>query len=39
VPITRLDDKPVGHGLNAGKPGPLFLKMYQLFQDYKRDQK
>jgi D-alanine transaminase len=37
APITRLDDKPVGHGLNAGKPGPMFLKMYELFQAYKRD--
>jgi D-alanine transaminase len=36
VPITILDDKPVGHGANAGKPGPLFAKMYELFQIYKR---
>ena len=32
VPIVRLDDKPIG----AGKPGPIFKKMFQLFQDYKR---
>jgi D-alanine transaminase len=36
VPITTLDGKPVGHGTNAGKPGPLFAKMYELFQIYKR---
>lgn len=36
APITTLDGKPVGHGLNAGKPGPMFQKMYQLFQAYKR---
>jgi D-alanine transaminase len=36
VPITTLDGKPVGHGDNAGKPGPLFAKMYELFQIYKR---
>ncbi len=36
VPITSLDGKPVGHGLNAGKPGPMFWQMYELFQVYKR---
>ncbi len=36
VPITTLDEKPVGHGAQAGKPGPLFYKMYELFQIYKR---
>jgi len=29
--ITRLDGRPVG----AGKPGPLFRKMDQYYQDYK----
>jgi D-alanine transaminase len=29
--ITRLDDRPVGKGL----PGPVFRKMYRLYQDYK----
>jgi D-alanine transaminase len=37
VPITTLDGEPVGHGANAGKPGPLFAKMYELFQIYKRE--
>jgi D-alanine transaminase len=37
VPITTLDGKPVGHGVNAGKPGPLFAKMYGLFQEYKKE--
>ena len=36
VPITRLDDKPVGNGENAGKPGPLFKQMKKLFEDYKK---
>lgn len=36
VPITVLDGEPVGHGADAGKPGPLFAKMYELFQIYKR---
>jgi D-alanine transaminase len=30
--ITALDDKPVGHGLNAGKPGPMFKKMFAAMQ-------
>jgi D-alanine transaminase len=29
--ITRLDGRAVG----AGRPGPLFLRMYALYQDYK----
>jgi D-alanine transaminase len=32
VPIVRLDDKPVGSGI----PGPVFKRMHQLFDDYKR---
>lgn len=34
--ISTLDGKPVGHGENAGKPGPVAARMYQLYQDYKR---
>ena len=37
VPIVKLDDKPVGHGENAGKPGPVFKTMRQLFDEYKRN--
>lgn len=29
--ITQLDDAPVGNG----KPGPMFARMYALYQDYK----
>jgi D-alanine transaminase len=36
IAITRLDGRPVGNGEHAGKPGPLFWKMFALFQDYKR---
>lgn len=32
VPIVELDGHPVGEG----RPGPLFTKMYELFQEYKR---
>jgi len=31
--ITTLDEKPVG----TGKPGPMFAKLHQLYQDFKRD--
>ncbi len=31
MPITRLDGKPVGDG----KPGPMFARLYQLYQNYK----
>jgi len=31
--ITHLDGKPVG----SGKPGPMFAKLYQLYQDFKRN--
>jgi len=31
--ITQLDGKPVG----TGKPGPMFTKLYQLYQDFKRE--
>jgi D-alanine transaminase len=31
--ITLLDGKPVGEG----KPGPMFARLYALYQDFKRD--
>jgi len=33
IPVTTLDGKPVG----AGRPGPVWTKLYGLFEDYKRD--
>ena len=30
--VTRLDARAVG----SGKPGPVFKRMYKLYQDYKR---
>jgi D-alanine transaminase len=36
VAITKLDGKLVGRGDNAGRPGPLFWQMFDLFQKYKR---
>ena len=35
LPVTTLDGRPVGAGRPyAGRPGPLFARMYQAFQDY-----
>ncbi len=31
LPVTTLDDKPVGNG----KPGPLFLRVHELYQAHK----
>ena len=36
IAITELDGNPVGNASHAGKPGPHFWKMYELFQEYKR---
>ena len=33
MPITTLDGKAVG----SGKPGPIFGRLYSLYQNYKRD--
>ncbi len=31
LPVTRIDDAAIGDG----RPGPVFARVYQLFQDYK----
>ncbi len=33
LPVTRLDDKPVGDG----RPGPLACRMYDWYQEFKRE--
>ena len=33
LPITMLDGKPVGNG----KPGPMFARLYALYQNFKRE--
>lgn len=33
--ITRLDGEPVGHGAQAGRPGPIGEQMWQWYQDFK----
>lgn len=32
IAVTKLNDKPIG----AGKPGPVWLKLYGYYQDYKQ---
>ncbi|HKK05988.1 MAG TPA: D-amino acid aminotransferase [Gammaproteobacteria bacterium] len=32
LPVTRLDDRPVGEG----EPGPLWRRLYDIYQEYKR---
>ena len=34
--VTHLDGRPVGNGVDAGKPGPIFKRMLTAYQDYKR---
>lgn len=34
--ITRLDGRPVGNGIDAGQPGPIFKRMLAAYQEYKR---
>lgn len=35
LPITRLDGEPVGHGALRGKPGPVYAKLYEAYQQAK----
>ena len=32
LPITLLDGQPVGHGLEKGKPGPIYAKLYAQYR-------
>ena len=35
LPIVSLDGRPVGVGVNAGQPGPVFAQMYGWYQEFK----
>ncbi len=35
LPITTLDQRPVGHGAPAGRPGPVYDKLYRAYQQAK----
>jgi D-alanine transaminase len=34
--VTRVDDEPVGHGALRGKPGPVYARLYEAYQEAKR---
>jgi D-alanine transaminase len=36
--VTRLDGEPVGHGAGRGKPGPVFARLFEAYQQAKRTQ-
>ncbi|MCC9596472.1 MULTISPECIES: D-amino acid aminotransferase [unclassified Rubrivivax] len=36
LPVTRLDGVPVGHGALRGKPGPVYARLYEAYQQAKR---
>jgi D-alanine transaminase len=38
LPVTLLDGQPVGHGLEKGKPGPIYSGLYDAYQLVKQDQ-
>jgi D-alanine transaminase len=33
--ITTLDERPVGHGAMAGRPGPAYERLYAAYQSAK----
>ena len=36
LPVTLLDGQPVGHGVEKGKPGPIYAKLYAEYQRAKQ---
>jgi D-alanine transaminase len=36
LPVTLLDGQPVGHGLEKGRPGPIYAKLYAQYQRAKQ---
>ena len=38
LPVTRLDDQPVGHGTLRGKPGPVYARLFEAYQRAKASQ-
>jgi D-alanine transaminase len=38
LPVTRIDGQPVGHGALRGKPGPVYGRLYEAYQQAKRTQ-
>jgi D-alanine transaminase len=38
LPVTRIDGQPVGHGALRGKPGPVYARLHEAYQQAKRTQ-
>lgn len=38
LPVTKLDNQPVGHGALRGKPGPVYARLYEAYQRAKQSQ-
>ena len=38
LPVTLLDGEPVGHGALRGKPGPIYARLYEAYQQAKLTQ-
>ena len=36
--VTRLDGEPVGHGALRGRPGPVYARLFEAYQQAKREQ-
>jgi D-alanine transaminase len=36
LPVTKIDGDPVGHGALRGKPGPVYARLYEAYQQAKR---
>jgi D-alanine transaminase len=36
--VTQIDGEPVGHGALRGKPGPVYSRLYEAYQQAKRVQ-
>jgi len=34
--VTHIDGQPVGHGALRGKPGPVYAKLFEAYQEAKR---
>ena len=35
LPVTKIDGEPVGHGALRGKPGPVYAKLFEAYQQAK----
>jgi D-alanine transaminase len=38
LPVTKLDNQPVGHGALRGKPGPVYARLHEAYQRAKLSQ-